>query len=416
MDNSKDNTDTSGSRINIFAQWFNASNIMTKGIQAAKDMYQAVYDIDTEMTELAKVSSATSSQLNGALNASTETAKKYGATISDVINSTSNWSRLGYNLSDSEKLAKAATIYKNIGDGIDMNTANKNLFSALQGYQLNADDALSIIDKFSAVAGSLPAGSSGIGEALQHSAASFYDANTSLSKSLALITGANSILQNPDNVGTMWETVSMRIRGADDELRKAGLDTEGMLKNTSQLRDFISGMTGFDIMTDDNSLKDVYDIVVGIGEKWRELTNAEQSSLLEKLAGNENADALNAALNNVDLIQKAYASAENSDGFALQAQEASLDTVVGKTQEFQAAFQSLSTTVMDSDLLKFFLDLGTTGVSALDGLAKTFNTISSLGGNINSSFGSIGALSGLYAGIKNVGRVKCYSLTQICLQ
>lgn len=392
MDNSTDNTDTSGSGTNVFAQWFNASSIMTKGIQAAKDMYQAVYDIDTEMTELAKVSNATSSQLNNALKSSTETAKKYGATISDVINSTANWSRLGYNLTDSEKLAKAATIYRNIGDGIDMSTANKNLLSALQGYQLNADDALSIIDKFSVVAGSIPAGSSGIGEALQHSAASFYDANTSLSKSLALITGANSILQNPDSVGTMWETVSMRIRGADDELKQAGLDTEGMIKNTSQLRDFIQGMTGFDIMADDNSLKDVYDIVVGIGDKWGELTNTEQSSLLEKLAGNENADALNAALNNVDLIQKAYASIENSDGSAMQAQETYLDSMAGKTQEFQAAFQSLSTTVMDSDLLKFFLDFGTGAVSVLDTVIDKI-----------SSFGTLGALSGLAMNKMGIG-------------
>lgn len=64
----------------------------------------------------------------------------------------------------------------------------------------------------------------------------------------------------------MWKTVSARLRGADAELKEMGEDTDGMVTSTSKLRDLIKGMTGFDIMKDDNTFKDVYDIVVGIGE------------------------------------------------------------------------------------------------------------------------------------------------------
>ena len=51
-----------------------------------------------------------------------------------------------------------------------------------------------------------PIDSSGIGEALQRSAASFNAANTSLEKSVALISGTNSVLQDPSKVGNMWKT------------------------------------------------------------------------------------------------------------------------------------------------------------------------------------------------------------------
>ena len=89
----------------------------------------------------------------------------------------------------------------------------------------------------------------------------------------------------------------MRIRGADTELEQAGLDTEGMIKNTSKLRALIESMTGFDIMKDKNTFKDIYDIVVGIGEKWDDLKDIDQAALLEALAGKRQGNALSAALN-----------------------------------------------------------------------------------------------------------------------
>ena len=77
----------------------------------------------------------------------------------------------------------------------------------------------------------------------------------------------------------------MRIRGAEAELEQAGLDTEGMIKSTSKLRALVEGMTGFDIMKDENTFKDIYEIVIGIGDKWSELTDVNQAALLEALAG-----------------------------------------------------------------------------------------------------------------------------------
>lgn len=74
-----------------------------------------------------------------------------GSAVSDMINATADWSRLGYNLPDSKKLAEIATLYTNVGDGIDMNTANEHLISTLQGFQLEAEDAIKIIDRFNEV-------------------------------------------------------------------------------------------------------------------------------------------------------------------------------------------------------------------------------------------------------------------------
>ncbi len=387
--------DTFKSGAQKFTEWLGPSTIIMSTMHQAEKMGEAVYDIDTAMTELAKVSDATFKQLDNSLKTSVKTAKTYAGDVSDVINATADWSRLGYDLDQSKKLAEVATIYKNVGDGINIDSANKSLVSTLQGFQLEADEALSIIDKFNEVANNFPIDTAGIGEALQRSAASFYAANTDLSKSIALISGTNSVVQDPDSVGTMWKTVSMRIRGATTELEAAGLETDGVIESTSELQSLVKGMTGFDIMKDEDTFKDIYEIIIGIGEEWKNLTDIQKASLLEALAGKRQGNALSAALNNIDMIKEAYQTAENSAGSAMKEQETYLSSLEAKTQQFKASVQSLSNTLLDSDILKFFVDLGTDGVNAIESIVKALTPL-----------GTVGVIGGGIFGAKNLGKCR----------
>ena len=119
----------------------------------------------------------------------------------------------------------------------------------------------------------------------------------------------------------MWRTVSARIRGASAELQEMGEETDEYVETTSKLRDLVKGMTGFDIMIDENTYKSVYDIVVGIGEEYENLTDIQRAALTEALAGKQQSNALIAALQNVDMIKEAYLTAENSAGSAMKEQE-----------------------------------------------------------------------------------------------
>lgn len=186
-------------------------------IRYAQQAVQAINEVDTALIELKKVSNASDFEIADALKVSESTAKDLGATVSDTVSATADWARLGYNLPDAEELGRVATLYKNVGDGIDINQANESLISTLQGFQMEAGDSMEIVDKFNEVANNFPIDSGGIGEALQRSAASFNAAHTDLSKSIALVTTTNAVVQDPDVVGTMWKTVSARLRGAKTE-------------------------------------------------------------------------------------------------------------------------------------------------------------------------------------------------------
>jgi TP901 family phage tail tape measure protein len=262
-----------------FFSWYQIFNVF-------KEASNTVIELNTNITELAKVSEKTSSQIYDDFNSYAEIAKEVGGTISDTISATADWSRNGYDIEASKELSKAALIYKNVGDGIDIDEANEYLISTLRGFNLEAEQAMDIIDSINNVANNEPIDTAGIGEALQRSAAAFNAANTDLQESIALVTSTNSVLQSPDKVGSMWTTVSARIRGATTELEEAGEDTDGMVESTSKLQALIKGMTGFDILEEDGkTFKSIYDIIIGIGEEFQNLDDIDQASLLEALAG-----------------------------------------------------------------------------------------------------------------------------------
>lgn len=153
-----------------------------------KRMASEVLKVDTAMTELRKVSDASDSQLDSYFTKATNSAKELGATISDVISSTADFSRLGYNLFDASKLSEVATLYKNVGDGISIDDASSSIVSTMKAFNIEATNAISIVDKFNEVGNNFAISSGGIGDALSRSASSLAVAGNSLDESIALIT------------------------------------------------------------------------------------------------------------------------------------------------------------------------------------------------------------------------------------
>lgn len=191
---------------NQIGQFVGTYAIFQKSIQTLKQMWKAVLDVDTAITELRKVSDASDLQLDAYFNEATESAKKYGATISDVISSTADWSRLGYSLEDSKKLSDITTLYQRVGDNMTQEKASESLVSTLQGFKLNADEAKHIVDSFNEVGNNFAIGSDGIGEALQRSASSMMAAGNTLEQTIGLVTAANEVVQDPARVGNGFKT------------------------------------------------------------------------------------------------------------------------------------------------------------------------------------------------------------------
>lgn len=363
-----------GLNAQFIATYFSIQDWIRYIIQAV----DTVKELDTALTELRKVSDASEKRLTQNFQKSAETAKELGATITHVINQTADWSRLGYNIDDAEKLARISTLFTTVGDNMSSDDANSYLISSLQGFQMSADQAMEIVDKYNEVANNFAIDTRGIGEALQRSAASFNAAHTDLSKSIALVTASNTVVQNPESVGTLWKTMSARIRGAKSELVELGEEEDTIVESTAKLREMVKGMTHFDIMEDENTFKDIYEIVLGIGKEWKNLSDIEQASLGEALAGKRNANALYAVLNNIDTLEAVYEKAEQSAGSAEREQLNYAKSVQYSIDVFKASVQELTSDLLSSDTVKQIIDIGSAFVNILDKIIKKLDGVPSI--------------------------------------
>lgn len=378
------------------ASYFGINDLIQYGKQAAG----VVINLNSQIVDLAKVSEDSISQIYDDFDSYANIAKDIGGTISDTIEATAAWAKNGYNIPDSKELARVSQLYQNVGDNIDIQSADESLISTLKGFRLKTDQAEHIVDVFNEVSNNEAISSSGIGAALQRSAASFNAANTTLEQATALVTATNTVLQDEEKTGNMWKTVSARLRGADAELKEMGEDTDGMVTSTSKLKDLVKGMTGFDIMKDEKTFKSIYDIIIGIGEQWNNLSDVNRASLLEKLAGKQQSNALAAALSNIDVLKKSYNEAMNADGSAMQEQQKYQKSIQYSIDQTKAKLEELSNDVLSSDFLKGAIDSAGKFVDILDSIVKSGNAIPAIATAIAAAFS-----------FKNVGRDKMYSLS-----
>lgn len=173
----------------------------------------------------------------------------------------------------------------------------------------------------------------------------------------------------------MWRTVSARLRGSEAELKEMGSDTDGLITSTSKLQALVKGITGFDIMKDKDTYKDIYDIVLGIGEKWQDLSDIDRASLLEALAGKQQSNALVAALSNIDILKKSYEEATNAEGSARKENEEYAKSIQASIDLAQAKLEKLSNDFLSSDFLKGLIDAGGKLIDVLDGIVKSGSAI-----------------------------------------
>ena len=133
------------------SSYITANMVFNFAKRQIRDMVQEVTAVDTAMTELRKVTEATDEDFAKFAKSAGQTGRELGASISDVINATATFARLGESLPDAEELGRVATLFKNVGDGITEETAAEDLISTMKAFNIEAKDSIEIVDKFNEV-------------------------------------------------------------------------------------------------------------------------------------------------------------------------------------------------------------------------------------------------------------------------
>lgn len=119
-------------------------------------------------------------------------------------------------------------------------------------------------------------------------------------------------------------------------------------------------------------------------------------SVTELIAGKRQGNVVSSLMSNFDIARNALQTSIDSEDSAMTEHEKWMDSMDAKLKQFQAAFESLSTTTLDSDFLKGLIDGGTTLLNIFDKLIDKFGVLTPL----------IVGLTGYFSLKKDIGRNK----------
>lgn len=368
------------------SSYFGAASVIMTGMQAVKEGFQNVLDVDTKLTELYRVTDLTSSQYSDVYDTLTTSAQKYGATLTDLISQTADWSRAGFNDPDTAaRLSEITSVYQHIAD-LDANTSMENILTAYKGFepqlkkQFGADAAAAaehIADVYNEIDNNYATTAADIGEAVKRSASALSLAGNSLEETAGMVTGITEVTQDPEKAGNSLKVLSMRLRGMKGELQDLGEETDENVENLSQMQGKILNLTHGKVNIFDNAgdFKSTYEIMQGIADIYDDLTDSDKADLLETIAGKNRANEVAALIQNWDRVAQATESAENSAGSAMAEQEKYANSLQGRLNSLTSSLQTISNTALDSGFLKGLVSGATEAINILNKVIDTIGII-----------------------------------------
>ena len=133
-----------------------------------------------------------------------------------------------------------------------------------------------------------------------------------------------------------------------------------------------------------NEFKSTYKIMDELAAKWKDLSDIQQATVTELIAGKRQGNIVSSLMTNFDTARDALETSLNSSGSAMREHEKWQQSLEAQINKLKASWQSLSQAFMSSDFLHGALD-GVIGL--IDGITKLIDT-----------FGTLPTLTGLFAG------------------
>ena len=107
---------------------------------------------------------------------------------------------------------------------------------------------------------------------------------------------------------------------------------------SNKYREEIKALSSVDIMKDENTYKDMYDIFVQLTEVWDNMEDVSQSRVAEILGGTRNTSSIMSTITNIKNTISAYPSAMDSAEAVTEANNLYMDTTKAKVGELKTAF------------------------------------------------------------------------------
>jgi TP901 family phage tail tape measure protein len=322
-------------------------------VRKLKDVVVQVKAIDDALVELKKVSDLTGDEIEKFTDRAFNLGKTVARTGIDTIKAVTEIKRAGYELSESEYLAKYALMMTNVAEGItDAGEAAKIFVSILKGTNQDVSYASTLLDEMNQISNNAAINFDNLASMTQRIAATLNTLGTDVEHTMGLITGAYEVLQD-ERVAKGISVIGLRMQGLNEDLEEEA----GLQSKVNEALEKYAGISVFDSRT--GQLRDYYSVLADLASVWDNISKNAQVYLTTTLAGKNRADVLNALMANWKGVENAIQQATDSLGSADKEQENYVNSISGKLAQLSSAWQDLARNSWDSDWSKGLVDMAT---------------------------------------------------------
>jgi TP901 family phage tail tape measure protein len=334
--------------------------------QVLRGSVQTIRELDKALTDASVVTGMTRKQTWELIGAYQDLAKKTGLATSQVAGVVTQFLRQGRSLADAMQLAEVAAKSAKVA-GISANEAVNFLTSAVNGFQLSADQAEDIADKFAAIAARSATSFSELASAMSRVSPTAKSAGVSVDFMMGVIAkGIETTREAPESIGTAFKTIFARMREVTD-LGKSMED--GMNLNRVEKALLSVGVPLRDV---GGQFRNLENVLTDVGNKWETLTSVEQAYLATALAGSRQQPRLLAIFNDFARTKELIEiSSEATGGLELQHIQY-MEGMEAALTRLKTAWEGFITSLVSADIIVFFFNLAT---SAIEGFSSIVQAI-----------------------------------------
>ena len=120
-----------------------------------------------------------------------------------------------------------------------------------------------------------------------------------MNDTIAMITGANTTLQNPQKVGNGLKTIAINLAGIKANAKDGTLELNKTAKTLTEV-------AGIDIFEDKKTgqIKDMAQVMEELAAKWDKFTEKERAGISEAIAGKEQATVFQSLMTNFETVKQ----------------------------------------------------------------------------------------------------------------
>lgn len=351
--------------VDEFSARFLSTAAIVKGIQRLiGEVLDTVGALDQAFVNIAVVTQYTNKEVWGMYESFKGIARESGLSVETIASVAGEYFRQGEAYSNVLQLTEAASMAAKVA-GIDAAESVRYLTSAIRGYNLEASDAMTISDKFAAVAASTATDYDGLATAMSKVAAQAYANGVKFDNLMGMMATAMDVTQEaPENIGTAFKTIFARMAEVKDygKTLEDGIDANRI---ETSLR-----MVNVELFDQNREMRDLDDVLLEVGSQWSSLNKTQKAYLATTLAGSRQQTRLLAVFENYDKTLKNIQTSQNAAGATEAQQRKNMDSISHSLNEVNIAFESLIKNTSNASVI----------IKVIDGFAFVLEKISGITG------------------------------------